>query len=209
MSEIDLIRDDDTPQMVESSPPRFEMLVARRMNIASIRADWEVSCRVDLDRQAISDYSAMRRAGSPYPAIAVMADGNWLADGWARLQSARDEGDTEIDVYLYAGGRTEALMYAARHHIRRTPHPCRPGESGEAGTAGPRVAAQLRQLGRRTGWFGPQDRSEDSESTGDFPGRPGEVQGRKVPPCQSCLQSSRATAGPANSRASTSTNGCE
>lgn len=100
--------------------------------LANIKTDGGTQMRAGLNDDAITEYrDVMRENGwGDFPPIVVYYDGSvhWLADGFHRLAAYRQVGvsvaDTVIPAIVKAGGRRDAVLYAASanasHGLRRT-----------------------------------------------------------------------------------------
>jgi ParB-like chromosome segregation protein Spo0J len=100
----------------------------RLIPLASIRRDEALICRANGIRiRTVSDYAVAMQGGASFPPIVVFLDREgtfWLADGFHRTAGAERAGLTEIAADVRAGGRHDALLYAASanamHGVRRT-----------------------------------------------------------------------------------------
>ena len=96
--------------------------------LASIRRDDALICRANgIRTRTVSDYAVAMQGGASFPPIVVFLDREgtfWLADGFHRTAGAEQAGLTEIAADVRAGGRHDALLYAASanamHGVRRT-----------------------------------------------------------------------------------------
>jgi ParB-like chromosome segregation protein Spo0J len=100
----------------------------RLVPLASIRRDEALICRASgIRTRTVSDYAVAMQGGASFPPIVVFLDREgtfWLADGFHRTAGAERAGLTEIAADVRAGGRHDALLYAASansmHGVRRT-----------------------------------------------------------------------------------------
>lgn len=100
----------------------------RLVPLASIRRDEALICRASgIRARTVSDYAIAMQAGASFPPVVVFLDREgtfWLADGFHRTAGAERAGLTEIAAEVRAGGRHDALLYAASanavHGVRRT-----------------------------------------------------------------------------------------
>ena len=96
------------------------------MPLTSIVADPAVHSRVHRDDHTVAEYSGAMSRGEVFPAVVVFQEGAtyWLADGFMRVEAARDGGLTSVTADVREGGRRDAVLFAAganaAHGLRRT-----------------------------------------------------------------------------------------
>jgi hypothetical protein len=94
----------------------------------TLTLDAELQCRAKgTNKATVAEYAEALRAGAVFPAIVVFRDAKGavlLADGWHRVEAAREAGLTELPADIREGGRKEALLFSAAsnatHGLRRT-----------------------------------------------------------------------------------------
>jgi hypothetical protein len=96
------------------------------LNISQITADPAVQPRAGMDMATVLEYAGEMQAGTQFPPVVVFFDGqsHWLADGFHRLEAARQSRFTIISADVREGGRREAVLYSvganATHGLRRS-----------------------------------------------------------------------------------------
>jgi hypothetical protein len=97
------------------------------INISDIRIDAGVQPRVQMNALTIVDYAEAMDNGADMPAITVFKDPDgvvWLADGFHRVEAAKQCGHTMILADVRTGGRRDAILYSvgsnATHGLPRT-----------------------------------------------------------------------------------------
>lgn len=94
--------------------------------ISYIRQDGGTQTRSGLDSDTVYAYAQDMAAGDQFPAIDVYYDGAayWLADGFHRLEAARENGEKSIIAKVHQGTQRDAILASAsanaRHGLRRT-----------------------------------------------------------------------------------------
>ena len=97
-----------------------------KLKLSQIKRDGNTQARLNLNHEAVEDYSAAMREGALFPPVVVFHDGKdyWLADGFHRCAAADYAGIDIIEADIRTGGRREALRYALgankRHGVRPT-----------------------------------------------------------------------------------------
>ncbi len=88
--------------------------------------DGGAQMRVEMSEQTIADYAEEMAAGTVFPPVIVYYDGEvyWLADGFHRVEAAREVGRESIDAEIQEGSDRDAILHGiganARHGLRRT-----------------------------------------------------------------------------------------
>ena len=96
------------------------------LKLSQIKRDGNTQARLNLNHEAVEDYSVAMREGAAFPPVVVFHDGEyyWLADGFHRCAAADYAGIGAIEADIRTGGRREALRYAfganKRHGVRPT-----------------------------------------------------------------------------------------
>jgi hypothetical protein len=92
------------------------------LNLTDLVLDPEVQARTELDPKIIKEYAEAMKAGSKFPPIIVFGD--WVADGFHRVEAAKKAGLTSIEADIRPGTKRDAILFAvganATHGIRRT-----------------------------------------------------------------------------------------
>jgi hypothetical protein len=94
--------------------------------INKIKTDGGTQPRAQLDFITIGEYAEAMKSGDDFPPIVVFYDGEvyWLADGFHRLEGARQAGLAEIRADVRQGTLREAILYStganASHGLRRS-----------------------------------------------------------------------------------------
>lgn len=97
-----------------------------KLSIGSIRTDGGTQSRATLNDETTRDYMLDMLAGAQFPPITVFYDGAeyWLADGFHRVQAARQANIAEIEAQVIQGTRRDAVLHSvsanATHGLRRT-----------------------------------------------------------------------------------------
>src|SRR5262249_44314191 len=97
-----------------------EMLSLERITTEGTQA------RITLSDTVIREYAEALAQGDEFPPIDVYCDDTvyWLADGFHRVQAAKNAGRDTIVATIHQGGRREALLHALgandTHGHRRT-----------------------------------------------------------------------------------------
>lgn len=96
------------------------------LDIKNIRTDGGTQPRAQMNLFTVDEYRDAWRDGVLFPPVVVFYDGSdyWLADGFHRVQGARDAGLDSIPAEVKQGTRRNAILYAAganaEHGLRRT-----------------------------------------------------------------------------------------
>lgn len=96
------------------------------LDLSAIRVDPELQARESMSDDAISDYTDAYRAGTAMPPVIVYFDGTHrhLADGFHRMEAARQAGRASINADERSGSFRDAKLHAiganATHGLRRT-----------------------------------------------------------------------------------------
>ena len=92
-----------------------------------IVADDACQLRAAGSKVTVTEYADALAAGATFPPVVVFRDddgSHWLADGFHRFEAHKGAGRETIVAEVHAGGRREALLYAAganaSHGLRRT-----------------------------------------------------------------------------------------
>lgn len=91
-----------------------------------IRMDGGTQSRTALDGETINDYAEAMKDGARFPAVTVFYDGSayWLADGFHRVNAAKQAGLASLPVELAQGTQRDAILFSvganASHGKRRT-----------------------------------------------------------------------------------------
>lgn len=91
-----------------------------------IRMDGGTQSRTSLDGETINDYAEAMKDGAKFPAVTVFYDGkaHWLADGFHRVNAAKQAGLISLPVSLHQGTQRDAILFSvganASHGKRRT-----------------------------------------------------------------------------------------
>ena len=98
----------------------------QRVPIASLTVDSDVQSRIRLYNGQVDEYADRMAAGETFPPLSVVDDGQhrYVVDGWHRLEAAKRLDREHVEVRLYRGDRSQALLYAAganaTHGLRRS-----------------------------------------------------------------------------------------
>lgn len=96
--------------------------VLRRLSIASIQRDPRAQPRERLDENTVASYHVAMSTGAVFPPVVVC--GEFLADGFHRLEAAVRAGLEEILAEVREGGLREAILFSvganATHGLPRT-----------------------------------------------------------------------------------------
>ena len=101
------------------------MATIQRLALDVVLCDADLQPRDTMSNQAITDYAELYADGHDLPPLVVFQDGidYWLADGFHRVQAAREAGLTELPAEVHQGTKREALWYscgANKHGKART-----------------------------------------------------------------------------------------
>ena len=82
--------------------------------ITEIRTDGGTQARVRIDRDTVDRYAELLTDGHIFPAVRVYYDGEyyWLADGFHRVNAARQIGLMEFECDVQPGTRLDAIDFA-------------------------------------------------------------------------------------------------
>ncbi len=109
--------------LASDAPERYTPI-----HILSIRTNGSTQMRAELNQATIAEYAAIMQEAQgwgPFPPVDVYYDGDeyWLADGFHRVEAARDV-VMNIPARVLPGGQREAILHAAganaSHGLRRT-----------------------------------------------------------------------------------------
>ena len=98
----------------------------RMIQISCVRVSPRLQCRVQLDKQSLTDFIEAVRKGDAFPPVVVFRIENdlWLVDGHHRFESARKAGGSEILAIVHNGTWHEAVRAALAanrsHGVRLT-----------------------------------------------------------------------------------------
>lgn len=102
------------------------MNTTKLLNIDRISTDEGTQTRQVLDQTTCAEYAQAMLDWKEFPPIDVFSDGTdyWLADGFHRVQGAKDAGLTEIKANIHEGTKRDAILFAVgandAHGLRRT-----------------------------------------------------------------------------------------
>jgi hypothetical protein len=97
-----------------------------KLLLSLLRTDGGTQPRCQLDLAIVDDYAAALRAGAHFPPVEVFFDSTdyWVADGFHRIEAARQAGLDAIDALVHEGTRRDAILFSAganaQHGLRRT-----------------------------------------------------------------------------------------
>ncbi|HEV7927030.1 MAG TPA: hypothetical protein VGR14_16860 [Verrucomicrobiae bacterium] len=82
--------------------------------LSDIKVDTSIQCRVSINRKTVDDYAACMKNGDIFPPVdAFIVEGsNLLADGFQRIDAARQAGFQSISVRIRQGTRKDAVKFA-------------------------------------------------------------------------------------------------
>jgi DNA repair photolyase len=101
-------------------------ILITKIPIEKIEVDLDVHPRERLNKEAATEYGVAMSAGKKLPPIIVFQEGKiyFLADGWHRLEGAKNCFMKEIEAVVYKGSRRDAILFAVRanneHGLQRT-----------------------------------------------------------------------------------------
>lgn len=104
----------------------METATMNRLAIDCIRADERCQPRAELSEYLVIEYAAAMSEGASFPPLVVFQDedANWLADGFHRLEAARQAGLERIDCDIRPGSFRDAVLHTvganATHGLRRS-----------------------------------------------------------------------------------------
>jgi len=88
--------------------------------IADITVDPDVQQRVShVNLDLVAEYAEAIHDDATFPPVVVFHDGSeyWLADGFHRVEAARQAGLQEIQAYVRQGGRRDAVFFAVGANV--------------------------------------------------------------------------------------------
>jgi ParB-like chromosome segregation protein Spo0J len=97
-----------------------------KIKIEEIKIEDSPQVRVSNNADALVEYAEMFKKGKKLPPVVVFGKGGtyYLADGFHRVEAAKNAGKQEIDADIRRGERKEALKFAlsanTEHGVRRT-----------------------------------------------------------------------------------------
>lgn len=97
-----------------------------KMSLGLIRTDGGTQARASLDQEAVTDYAEAYRQGGTLPPVIVYHDGqdSRLADGFHRVEAAKQAGFDDITADVRQGTRRDAALFACganrKHGVRPT-----------------------------------------------------------------------------------------
>ena len=97
-----------------------------RIALGLLRQESDIQPRAQLNLFIIDEYAQAMRDGASFPPVIVFHDGAvyWLADGFHRVNAARQLGLVDIEADIKEGSRRDAVLYSVSantmHGIRRT-----------------------------------------------------------------------------------------
>lgn len=105
------------------------MATVTAVRIANLALDGDIQPPMRLNSDTVETYLHAWMDGAKFPPIVVFRgpDGGrlWLADGFHRVRAAELAGIVDIMAEVHAGGKRDALLYAAgsnaNHGLQRTP----------------------------------------------------------------------------------------
>lgn len=99
----------------------------QQIPVRHIRRIREIQSRVEMDGETVQEYTAAMKDGEQFPPIVVFPDGNGgyvVADGFHRLNAAKNAKLETIAAEVHDGGPRDAILYSAganiRHGLRRS-----------------------------------------------------------------------------------------
>lgn len=107
-------------------PPESTQSSDEILPISQIRRDGGTQPRSRLNEEVVAEYAADMQSGKVFPPVVVFFDGQdyWLADGFHRVEAAKQAGSQDIRVDLRHDTRREAVLHSvganAIHGLRRT-----------------------------------------------------------------------------------------
>lgn len=96
------------------------------VKLEQIRMDGGTQPRAAINPAIVAEYAEDMRQGAEFPRVVLFFDGTeyWLADGFHRVEAARQAGREEIDAEIRQGDRRKAVLFSvganANHGFRRT-----------------------------------------------------------------------------------------
>lgn len=97
-----------------------------KLQLSDIKIDGGTQPRAQLDFAVVTDYAEAMTSGVVFPPIIVFYDGetHWLADGFHRVNAAKQANRADIEADVRQGTRRDAVLFAcsanADHGLRRT-----------------------------------------------------------------------------------------
>ena len=99
----------------------------QQIPVSHIRRIREIQSRVEMNGETVQEYTAAMKDGEQFPPIVVFPDGNGgyvVADGFHRLNAAKNAKLETIAAEVHDGGPRDAILYSAganiRHGLRRS-----------------------------------------------------------------------------------------
>ena len=98
----------------------------RKLSVRKLRLDGGTQARAAMDPVVVGDYKRQWLDGTKFPPVIAFDDGAnlWVADGYHRIQAAKDANLDEIDVEVRKGGQSDAVWYSVAanqtHGLRRS-----------------------------------------------------------------------------------------
>ena len=99
---------------------------ADAVRLDRVRVDGGTQARAEIDLFTVQQYADDMQTGAVFPPIVVFHDGSehWLADGFHRVEAARQAGFEEIAADVRQGTRRDAVLHSVganfAHGLRRT-----------------------------------------------------------------------------------------
>ncbi len=96
------------------------------IDISLLRINGGTQSRAEINREVVSDYAELVKAGTEFPPVVVFHDGSayWLADGFHRYEAYAQAGMNELPAELRQGTQRDAVLFSvganASHGLRRT-----------------------------------------------------------------------------------------
>lgn len=96
------------------------------VRLEQIRTDGGTQPRAAISAAVVAEYAEDMRQGAEFPRVVLFFDGTeyWLADGFHRVEAARQAGHEEIGAEIRQGDRRKAVLFSvganANHGFRRT-----------------------------------------------------------------------------------------
>jgi hypothetical protein len=98
-----------TPKEDEASTLSEVML-----SLSDIKVDTSIQCRVSINRKTVDEYAACMKNGDIFPPLDAfnVEGGNLLADGFQRIEAARQAEFKSISIRIRPGTRKDAVKFA-------------------------------------------------------------------------------------------------
>lgn len=115
-------------QVAHNDETLFPLLheASERLPLVVIRMDGGTQPRSEINTDTVTEYAEAMRDGASFPPIDVYYDGQsyWLADGFHRVQAARQAELLDINALVHMGTQRDAILHSAgangTHGLRRT-----------------------------------------------------------------------------------------